>query len=254
MRIIQISDLHFGMHNPTIIDAFLKDIEVLKPELVLISGDLTQRAKEQQYKLLLDFLKKLSIPFLAVPGNHDIPLFNPISRLFQPFKHYKKYISSELESHFRNEEVNILGVNSVDQYKIKDGKLSENTLNRIKSHFSATSEQINILFFHHNLNYFSGMHHPLNNAEEFIDYLKDSPIHIVCTGHLHYANVKIIKKNNAQQLALLHAGSLCCLRSKDGMNSFYMIDIDKQKCIIEMRIFTNNCFNSQESHELNFHE
>ncbi|MBA3535515.1 MAG: metallophosphoesterase [Tatlockia sp.] len=248
MRIIQISDLHFGMHNPQIIESFLKDIELLKPDLILISGDITQRAREQQYILIQNFLKRFSQPYLIVPGNHDIPL-NPIHRLYQPFKRYKRYISSDLESHFSNAEVNILGVNSVNRFKIKDGRLSKSTLNRIRNHFSADSEQLNILFFHHNLNYFSGMHHPLNNADEFINYLKESPIHIVCTGHLHYANIKIIDKNQYEQFALLHAGTLFCKRSRDNMNSFYVIDTNKLKCIINRRVFAEGCFNSQQSIE-----
>jgi 3',5'-cyclic AMP phosphodiesterase CpdA len=235
------------MNNPQIIDPFLKDLGLLKPDLILISGDLTQRATEQQYKQMQDFLKKLSQPCLIVPGNHDIPLFNLISRLFQPFKRYKRYISSELETYYSNKEVNILGLNSVNRYKIKDGRLSKATLNRIKTHFSASSGQLNILFFHHNLNYFSGMHHPLNNAEEFIRYLKESPVHIVCTGHLHYANIKIISKNQYEQFALVHAGSLFCQRSKDKMNSFYVIDTNKLNCIIDRRVFADGCFKSQES-------
>ncbi|MBA2657215.1 MAG: metallophosphoesterase [Tatlockia sp.] len=252
MRIVQISDLHFGMHNPYLIEPFLSDLAALEPDLILISGDLTQRAKEEQYILMQQFLERIALPFLAVPGNHDIPFFNPFKRLLQPFKHYHRYISQNLDSQFSNDEVNILGVNSVDRFKIKDGQLSQSTLERIKDHFSSNSSQLNILFFHHNLNYFSGLHHPLNNAEEFIEYLKDSPIHLVCTGHLHYANVKIISKTPAQQFALLHAGSLLCARSKDKQNSFFVIDIDKLKCKIDLRVFEGQKFNSQQGYELDF--
>ena len=252
MRIIQISDLHFGMHNPAIIEPFFEDLAVLKPEIIIISGDVTQRAMQEQYQQLQVFLKRLPAPFLIVPGNHDIPLYDPFSRLFHPFKRYKQYISSQLESSFCNEEVNILGVNSVTPYKIKDGTLDHQTLNLIKNHFSSTSSQLNILFFHHNLNYFSGMHHPLNDAQEFINYLKDSPIHVVCTGHLHYATLKLISKNEVGSCALLHAGSLCCQRTKDKMNSFYLIDSNNLKCTIDWRVFNTNSFSSHQMYSLDF--
>ncbi|MBA2711271.1 MAG: metallophosphoesterase [Tatlockia sp.] len=253
MKIIQISDLHFGMHNPALIEPFLNDLRVIKPDLILISGDLTQRAKEDQFNMAKNFLAQLPAPFLIVPGNHDIPLYNPFSRIFNPFYAYKREISSELlETSFTNDEINVLGVNSVNPYKIKDGKLSKETLDRIRNHFSDSSGHLNILFFHHNLNYFSGMHHPLNNAEEFIDYLKISPIHMVCTGHLHYANVKIISKNESQKFALLHAGSLFCERSRDKMNSYYLIETNQLSCDIEMRVFSKDIFVSHQRHAINF--
>lgn len=250
MKIIHISDLHFGMHNPSIIEPFFENLAVLKPDIIIISGDLTQRARHEQYQLLQIFLKRLPAPFLIVPGNHDIPLYNAFSRLLNPFKRYKHYISPQLDASFYNDEVNILGVNSVTPYKIKDGTLAPHTLDRIKNHFSSTSGQLNILFFHHNLNYFSGMHHPLNNAEEFINYLKDSPIHMVCTGHLHYATLKLISKNQAGSCAILHAGSLCCLRSKDKLNSFYLIDSNNLKCTINWQVFNTTSFSTYQTHSL----
>lgn len=251
MRIIQISDLHFGMNQTQIIEPFLNDISFLQPEVIIISGDLTQRATEEQYGLLRDFLKKLPGTLLIVPGNHDIPFYNVISRWVHPFKHYKHYISPQLECEFSNNEVNILGVSSVNPYAVKDGLLTEETITRIKTHFSADSGQLNILFFHHNLNYFSGMHHPLNNADELLTYIKDSPIHMVCTGHLHYANIKLIPKQKGQ-FALLHAGSLLCERTKDGINSYYLIETNHLKYSVEWRVFGNDSFESQQIQELDF--
>ncbi len=251
MKIIHISDLHFGMNNLLIIEKFLIEVEELNPQVIIISGDLTQRASQEQYQLMHQFLKKLPGNVLVVPGNHDIPV-NPFARLFRPFKLYKHYISPQLEVRFANDEVNILGVNSATPYKMKDGILNNKTINLIKNHFSGQDERLNILFFHHNLNYFSGMHHPLNNAEEFIDYLKESPIHIVCTGHLHYANIKIIAKNANEQCAILHAGSLSCLRTRDKTNSYYVIDVNQLNCIIDCRLFANQCFSSIHNYEINF--
>lgn len=246
MKIIQISDLHFGMHNPAIIEPFLEDVALLKPDIIIISGDLTQRARSQQFLQLLEFLRRLPVPQLIVPGNHDIPLYNPFARFINPFKRYTKYISPQLEVSFSNHEVNILGVNSVTPYRLKDGSLNHKTLELIKNYFSASTQQLNILFFHHNLKYFSGMHHPLNNAEEFIQYLKECPIHLVCTGHLHYANLQVINKNQGQRCVLVHAGSTFCHRTANGKNSFYFINTDQLRCSIERRVFINNSFSSQQ--------
>lgn len=253
MRIIQISDLHFGMHDAIIIEAFLTDLVELNPDIIIISGDLTQRATHDQYELAKQFLQKLSSSIvLIVPGNHDIPLYSPWSRLFHPFKLYNKFISPQLECSFSNKEINILGVNSATPFKIKDGILNNQTLRLIENHFSKSNSELNLLFFHHNINYFSGMHHPLSNSEEFINYLIESPIHMVCTGHLHYANLKLITKTNNHPCAVLHAGSLCSGRKNDKMNSYYVMDTDKLACNIDWRVFVNNTFASHQSYQLNF--
>ncbi len=252
MRVIHISDLHFGMNDSVIVDAFLEDISLLKPDLIIISGDLTQRARTNEYKQLSEFLQSLTMPSLIVPGNHDIPFYNPLDRFLRPFKKYNYYVSPQLEASFSTEEINILGVNSATPYKIKDGTLHEETIAQIKNHFSYPSNRLNILFFHHNLHYFSGMHHPLNNTEEFLAYLKESPIHIVCTGHLHYANIKLIDKNKGGQCALLHAGSTFCPRTKDGKNSYYSISINQLTCSVDWRVFLNNTFQSHQIYELDF--
>ncbi|KTD62292.1 metallophosphoesterase family protein [Legionella shakespearei] len=250
MNIVHISDLHFGMNDPAIIAAFLQDLESLKPELMIISGDLTQRARTHEFEQLSTFLQGFTVPLLIVPGNHDIPLYNPVSRFIEPFKQYKNYVSPKLDATYADERVNILGINSATPYKIKDGTLRKKDLKRINSHFSATKGQLNILFFHHNLKYFSGMHQPLDNAKEFLYYLKDSPIHIVCTGHLHYGNLTLITKNNGKQCALLHAGSTFCPRTKDGKNSFYVITGDHLRCSVDWRVFDKGIFSSYKVYDI----
>lgn len=253
MRIIHISDLHFGLHDTTIIEPFIADLEHSKSDLIIISGDLTQRALTEQYQVLTNFLQRLPQPILIVPGNHDIPLYNPVSRVIFPFKRYKRYISSELDVHFQNDEVNILGVNSVNPYKIKDGELNKKKIEKIKNNFLSSTNQLNILFFHHNINYFSGLHHPLSNAAQFIEYVKESSIHIICTGHLHYANMTLISKKKQPNIcALLHAGSLMCKRKKDSFNSYYVIETKGLKCKIELRIFSDRSFTSKKTYELDF--
>ncbi|WP_133137441.1 metallophosphoesterase family protein [Legionella rowbothamii] len=252
MRIIHISDLHFGMHDPDIIEPFIEDLALLKPEIIIISGDLTQRARAEQFQQLSEFLQRLGAPQLIVPGNHDIPMDNLFLRFYHPFKRFKTYVSPNLEMSYENEEVKILGVNSATPYKVKDGILSAKTLTRINNHFSTNSTQLNILFFHHNLKYFSGMHHPLNNATEFLEYLKESPIHVVCTGHLHYSNLKLITKKQGTPCALLHAGSLCCQRTRDENNSFYFINTEQLRCSINRRIYASSTFSSAELYLLDF--
>ncbi|STX27698.1 3',5'-cyclic-nucleotide phosphodiesterase [Legionella beliardensis] len=252
MKIIHISDLHFGMHYPHILTAFLEEISTLKPDAFIISGDLTQRAKTHQYEELKKFLEQLPGTTFIVPGNHDIPLHNPLARLLYPFRNYKHYVTSDMPVTFTNSEIRVLGINSVNPYQIKDGELSHKTLEVITRYFDTQDNKLNILFFHHNFDYLEGLHKPLQNDQEFLKYLKQSTVHIVCTGHLHYAHLGLIEKDNQDSCLVLHAGSLMCMRSKDGLNSYYIIENDGLACRIHWRVFCDKQFLTRSIHTIDF--
>ena len=239
MKLIQISDLHFGMHREELIQPFLQELGRIKPEVILITGDLTQRAMKEQFYQFQQFLKKLPGLVLIVPGNHDVPLYpyQFFIRMLSPFKYYKRFVSSELTAHFESSEARILGVNSVNPYRIKKGRLSENTMKEVKAYFAEPFSGLNLLFFHHNFDRLEGAHKPLENFEELISYLKTSSINVVCAGHSHYANINLIEKNNKQACVFLHAGSLLCTRSKDRLNSFYQLETTNQRCQIKYHVF-----------------
>ena len=244
MKLIQISDLHFGMNKEELIEPFLNSLKRIQPDLIVISGDLTQRATKEQYGLFTNFVKKLPGIILIVPGNHDIPLYphQLFIRMFSPFKYYKRYVHSELTTQFENDEVRILGVNSVNPYRVTKGRLSEDTMQKIETYFSKPFSGLNILFFHHNFDLMEGTHKPLENYEEFINYLRKSPINIVCAGHSHYANINLIEKYNKQSCVFLHAGSLLCTRTKDGFNSYYQLENINELCHITCHTVQNNEF------------
>ena len=246
MKIVHISDLHFGMHREEIIEPFLDELQLIQPDVVLISGDVTQRAVKEQYFLFNQFVERLPGIVLIVPGNHDVPLYPSqfFIRMYSPFKYYNRYVNTNLEAQFTNDKVRILGVNSVNPYRVKKGRLSTETMNKIKNYFAPPFSGLNILFFHHNFDRLEGAHKPLTNYQELIEYLKTSSINIVCAGHSHYANVNIIAKNNSEHCVFLHAGSLLCARTKDGANSYYLIDYADSSCTITLHRYENKSFST----------
>src|SRR5687768_4988171 len=101
--IVHISDLHFGRVDPTLLDPLRRAVEAVSPHVVVVSGDLTQRAKPEQFREARRFLDTLPRPHIVVPGNHDVPLYNVFQRFFQPLDKYRRYISAELEPHYIDE-------------------------------------------------------------------------------------------------------------------------------------------------------
>ncbi|WED43973.1 metallophosphoesterase family protein [Legionella cardiaca] len=252
MKIAHISDLHFGMHGPQVLEAFLKDVNLLQPEIIIISGDLTQRAKSYQFKLLQSFLNRLPGTVLLVPGNHDVPLYNLVARLLWPLKSYNQYVGEHFKSKFTNNDISILGVSSVNPFKAIEGKLTTSTLYNIEHFFLEANKSVNILFFHHNFDHIEGLHRPLQNEDQFLNYLQTSNIDIVCTGHLHYANLGLIKKKNDRTCLVLHAGSLSCTRTRDGRNSYFLINLHSEKCSVDWRVFEGTQFEFHKNYTVMF--
>lgn len=122
-NILHLSDLHFGAINPEVLIPLIDKIHKLSPSLIVVSGDITQRARKQQFKAAQDFLMQLPYPQIVVPGNHDVPLYNLFARFFHPLQSFKKYISMESYPLFINEDVLVIGINSTKSFTFKHGTI-----------------------------------------------------------------------------------------------------------------------------------
>lgn len=252
MKIIQISDLHFGKEDSKLIPILLESITALNPDLVLVSGDLTQRAFATQFLAAKNFLDEINFPKLIIPGNHDIPLFNLFKRLLDPFADYRKYISSELHQKYINDEVAILGVNSVFPFSGKNGRLSKEELERIKSFFKINRNLIKILMTHHNFVELPDMHPVLLNKDEILEVLAECQINIVLSGHLHVPYLEKVIMNTPKDHAIyfITAGTAISNRLRNAVNSFNYLEIDKEKFKLEYYFLEDKKFIP---HQKNFH-
>ena len=148
--IAHISDLHFGREDPRLAAALRRDLQERPPWLVAVSGDLTQRARRREFEAARAFLDGLGAPVLAVPGNHDIPLFNVWARFAHPLAAYRRHISPETGPFFRREGLAVLGVNTARSNTWKDGRLSEGQIAGIREHLGALPEGVfKVLVTHH---------------------------------------------------------------------------------------------------------
>src|SRR5687768_3703137 len=109
--IAHISDVHFGTTTPAIVDALVRELNDRNPHLIIISGDLTQRARASQYKQAAEFIARLQPPHLVVPGNHDVPLFDVILRFAAPLTNYTRFITKDLRPVFRDDAMIVAGIN-----------------------------------------------------------------------------------------------------------------------------------------------
>src|SRR4030095_592545 len=94
--LVHLSDLHFGRIDPPVLSGLRAKIETIQPDLLVVSGDFTQRARRSQFEQARTFLESLPGRKIVVPGNHDVPLWNVVARFFFPLANYKRFISREL--------------------------------------------------------------------------------------------------------------------------------------------------------------
>jgi 3',5'-cyclic AMP phosphodiesterase CpdA len=192
--LLHISDVHFGpKHLEDRAAAVLALIHESRPDYVIISGDLTQRAKPAQFAAAKRFVESLPCPALAVPGNHDVPLYRFWERLLAPFGAWRKHFSPELEPHLFDDEVCIVGVNTAFGLTLVGGRITRAQRRRLLELFAAAPPSCyRIAVIHHNLVRPSGLDDvppPLRGSMPALAALRSSGVDLVLTGHIHQSYV-----------------------------------------------------------------
>src|SRR5215216_6219268 len=148
--IVHLSDLHFGRVNPLLIDPLMQAVRELEPNIVAISGDLTQRARSYQFQQARSFLEALPKPQIIVPGNHDIPLHNVFARFIEPLTKYKRYITDDMQPTYEDEEVVIVGVNTARSLVFKGGRINKTQVDGLREKFcSLGTGVVKVVVTHH---------------------------------------------------------------------------------------------------------
>lgn len=242
--VVHISDLHFPMVDPRVIDALSTTINGLAPDLVVASGDLTQRARRSQFMAAAAFLSRLSAAQLVVPGNHDVPLFNVPARLLMPFAGYRKYIAEDLEPVFDDAEVLVVGLNSVRTVLFSDeGRLNVAQADRGAARLQRAADGvIKIIVTHHPFDVPLGepADKMIGRSRMAMERLARAGADIFLAGHLHVSHVggTATRYKIAGHSALLVQAGTMSTRERGEPNSFNVIRIvDPERVQIERLVW-----------------
>ena len=234
-RIAHLSDIHFGAHDPEIVAATESWLNARQPDLIIVSGDLTQRARAKQFREAsgyLDRLRQWGCPVLVVPGNHDVPLYDVVRRFAAPLDRYRQYISSDLCPWFENDEVAVLGLNTARSLTIKDGRINHEQLDLIQEHFSEiSSAKTRILVTHHPLFAMpigeeGVLSEVVGRHREAVQAVADAGVHLALAGHYHrtYAQDALKMVENVDSVLIIQAGTATSTRLRnDELQSFNWI-------------------------------
>jgi 3',5'-cyclic AMP phosphodiesterase CpdA len=244
--IAHLSDVHFGHHDPQVVEAVEAFLIEKRPGLVVISGDFTQRARVEQYRMACAFLDRLEsqgLTTLAVPGNHDVPLYDIARRFVRPLHRYKRFIDDDLCPYFENDELEVLGINTARSFTIKDGSISHEQLARIRAAFAGSAQgKTRILVTHHPLYAMplgdeGELTKVVNRNEDALSAVADAGVHILLAGHFHRSFSKSATEmvENAGPALVVQAGTATSTRLRGGeKQSFNWIEASKGKVDIEV--------------------
>ena len=228
-RLVHLSDLHFGRDRPEVLGPLLTAIKDLQPDLVVISGDLTQRATEEQFQSAAQFIKGIGTPVLTIPGNHDVPLHNVLIRVLIPWRRYRRWINTNLEPTYEDDEITVAGVNTVNPLAWQRGWLKSATLKRVCQTIAASKDsRIHVLVVHHPLEHLPDERKQLmHGASEGIQRLAESGADVVLSGHLHSWRVETFAVVEGQHATLqVQAGTSLSNRLRGEVNDFNLLEIE----------------------------
>jgi 3',5'-cyclic AMP phosphodiesterase CpdA len=232
--IAQISDLHFGAHEPAVVAHLHAALSTIRPDLVVVSGDLTQRARKEQFAeaaLFLDRLEAEGLRLLVVPGNHDVPMHKPMQRLFWPLRRYTRFIMRGRSAWYCDPELAVLGLASAHGLTVKDGRLTRVQIRSIGDCFAAAPAGADrILVTHHPLVPLPGdeadeIEPALRGARSALEAVKAAGVHLVLAGHHHVHSVGIAGPTLSidPSVMVVQAGTATSWRRRQAPNSFNLI-------------------------------
>lgn len=242
LKLAHISDLHFGREMPEVVEALVAELNTARPDLIAVSGDLTQRACVAEFKAARAFLDRLYPPLLVVPGNHDVPV-NPITRFVAPWNPWKRYLSAELEPVVRGEHYCAVGLNTARRLGFyldwSRGRINLEQLERAASIFRECAKKLHIVVAHHPflLTAASAHRRTISRGKIALPRLMKADVDLILGGHVHLAFSGVV-----EGMVVAQTGTTLSSRLKGEPNSYNRIRADGETIEIDNMVWQSPGF------------
>lgn len=255
-RLVHLSDLHFGAHDDRLVEGVVRRVDEDKPDLIVISGDFTQRARTEQFQeacRFLDRLREKGHDVLGVPGNHDVPLYDVLRRFLSPLTRYRRYIDDTLCPFHEIDGVTVLGINTARSFTFKEGSVSHEQMEFIRKTFErADAGHMRVLVTHHPLfalRIGDELTPAAGRSEMALDAIGDAGVDLLLAGHNHHASAHDARDlvTRAGPALVVQAGTATSTRVREQPQSFNRIDIDGDDVTLTVLAWNGSEFVAEDS-------
>lgn len=246
--IAHLSDLHFGRHDQEVALRLLSRLNDQRPDLIVITGDLTQRGRHWQFAAARDYLEQLPKPMIVIPGNHDVPLYDVAQRFVGGLARYRRYISRELQPFFADDEIAVLGLNTARSATFSNGRLSYAQADAIRAIFSEVPPpRLKILAVHHPLSTPPGVPNlaVVGRAPLALRAVSEAGVNLVLSGHHHQAysgDFAVGDLAAGNSVLVIHAGTAISTRLRGEPNSYNVLQVEHGRVTCTVQIFQDKHF------------
>ena len=252
LRILHGSDLQMGRpFRPRAAKALRQLAFELDPNLIVISGDLTQRAKVHEFQAAWKLLEELpQVPIVVTPGNHDVPLYRFWERLLVPYRSWNRTIPHNLDSVTVVPGATVVALNSASPWRaIVGGRLTQAQLRFARQSFdNESTDGIRVLVTHHHFVCKSagGGGRPIPDAQLILKQIEEMEVDVVLSGHLHRAQVAMsrdVVPGESSGIPLITAGTATSRRGRGeerGINTVNVLDVMEHQIRVTPHLLENN--------------
>jgi 3',5'-cyclic AMP phosphodiesterase CpdA len=249
MKIVHLSDLHFGTRmSQEKLRSLKSDVIFEAPELLVVTGDITDRGHVSQFRLAKDFLASLQIPFMSVPGNREISAFAVWEWMFPRLAmgRYRRFFGQEDRIMYRSEENRTVffGLNSVHAFPSWPGTIRRESRHWLKAQAARFADYAKVVFLHHPalpvIRSSSFWAHTLSDAGELLNICTQTGINLILQGHKHRSSVMEVRfpQRNAQVVVSSCGAPL--MSRWDA--AYHIIHVDRESIVVRPREFQDGKF------------
>ncbi len=217
-RIVHLSDPHFGADDPRLLRPLLDAVAALAPDLVVLSGDLTQRARPAQFAAAARFITDCPAPVLAIAGNHDVPLYDLRLRFGDPWRRWRQGVGRVLEPVFRNDALVVAALHTANPLAWKNGRITPAQVQQVARCFQGAGSRRRVVVMHHPLQGPPDEPPALAGAQHALAGLVAAGAEVVLSGHLHATYVTPL--HGAETILSVQAGTCLSHRVRGDGNAF----------------------------------
>ena len=241
--IAHISDLHFGRVNKLIPSALRDALIAARPDIVVVSGDLTQRARTREFRAARMFLDSLPFRKLVVPGNHDVPLYDVRARWLSPLTKYRSLINDDLDPFYCDAEIAVQGINTARSLTFKNGRINRLQIERTCQRLGeAGADVTRVVVTHHPFDApgLDGNTGLVGRAKLAVSSFAKCQVDMILSGHLHVGHTGDWARRYPAQgysALLIQAGTATSSRYRDESNSWNLIRIEHPTVKVERHVW-----------------